>query len=122
MNIKRRKRIGNTLLIAGAGASIAMGCNRRSIISGNLMPPPMSELCIEVKPQEAAVRINSFPLTNENCISSYDGGNALIEATAEGYQDYTKEIIVMGPTNHVIEMVPKKEEESEKQEEGKEKE
>lgn len=106
MSIRRRKKIGQSLLIAGAGVSLNMACFEKVGNSGNLMPPPMVELCIEVEPETAAVTVNTISVPDGDCLEVYEGDTAIIEATAEGYQDHSEELSVTQDTTHSIEMIP----------------
>ena len=107
MSIRRRRKIGTALLIAGTGISmtVAGGC----ATSGNLMAPQsysplMVELCIEVEPETASVTVNQESVADGECIEAY-GYTASIEATAEGYEDYIEEIEISTSMTHTIEMI-----------------
>ena len=107
MNIYRRKTKGTPLLIATAGMGLTISaCVGKTVTSGNLMPPPMMELCIEVEPETAEVTIDDMLVADGECTQIYTE-TAIVEATAEGYQDYSAEVpVVEGTTTHNIEMVP----------------
>lgn len=118
MTIKRRKKIGATLLVAGAGVTVSM-VNACVGTSGNLMAPPLVQLCIDVEPETATVTLSdsymyedtaytggtdSLAITNGECTHVDEYSSVTISATADGYQDYSEEIVVEGKTTHAIEM------------------
>ena len=115
---RRRRLQGRPLLIAGTGMSaVIIGCSsgtdpeRELYVSGNLVAPPMLELCVEVSPEEASadatVTANSqaLPSTDPRCTSIYEGPVTL-EASAPGFADYTEALELTDDTNHTIVMVP----------------
>ena len=104
MPLKRRKKIGATLLVAGAGVTVSMtgACIG---VSGNLMSPPMVPFCIEVEPEDAEVYVEATVVANGECVEYYQGDHVTVTATADGYQDYEEEVVVSDDP-HVIEMVP----------------
>ena len=115
---RRRRLQGRPLLIAGTGMSaVIIGCSGgpdpepEVYVSGNLVAPPMLELCVEVSPEEASeeatVTTNSQPLpsTEPRCASVYEG-TVTLEASAPGFEDYSEELVLTGDTTHTIEMVP----------------
>ena len=108
MSIKRRKTTGKPLMLATAGLAVT-ACVGKEVTSGNLMPPQTIELCIEVEPENATVTVDGGPtpgtLADGECRDFYDG-RVEIEATAEGYQDYSETIELYAPTLLEIEMIP----------------
>lgn len=118
----RRRLQGKPLLVAGTSMSaLIIGCSEVTnpepevYVSGNLVAPPMLELCIEVSPEEAAaeatVTADSQPLSSTvpPCISVYEG-TVIIGAIAEGFQEYRDEFELTADTTHTITMVPEEEE------------
>ena len=103
MSIKRRRTIGASLLVAGAGISMTVACGTTT--SGNLMAPEMVQLCIEVEPETAAVTVNQASVADGECVDTYVGYTASIEATAEGYQDFTEEVEISASMTYTIEMI-----------------
>ena len=111
--IKRRKKIGNSLLTAAslAGTTLVMSScvSGKEVVSGNLMPPPDIELCIDVSPEDATVMVNSgwqeVEVPNGSC-EMFSPGGVQIEATAENYNDYSAELQLYEDTRHEIDMVP----------------
>mgnify|MGYP006085496271 CR=1 FL=1 len=108
LSIKRRRKIGASLLVAGAGISmtVAGGC----ATSGNLMAPPTSspimvELCIEVEPETASVTVNETSVPDGECIDTEAGYTASIEATAEGYEGFIDEVEISASMTYTIEMI-----------------
>ena len=119
MPIRQRKKIGNSLLVAGAGVTVSM-VSSCIATSGNFMSPPVVQLCIDVEPETATVVLSDaymYEDTAENggsysetvadgaCTYLNDYSTVTINATAEGYEDYTEEIMVDGSMTHTIEMV-----------------
>lgn len=109
MSIKRRRTIGAALLIAGTGISMTIACGDKDsgivgVISGNLMAPPLAELCIEVEPETASVTVNENTIADGACIEVYQDNPIDLKATAEGYQDYAEELTISEDTTHSIEM------------------
>lgn len=111
MSIRRRKRIGKSLLIAGTGITMGVGCfldnpfKKEEMISGNLMPPPMVNVCIEVEPNTARVLVDGAETADGTCTEVYEGDRVKIEATAEGYQKYEKEINADKSDGYNIQMI-----------------
>jgi len=106
MKINRRKTKGTPLLIATAGVGLTVtACIGKGVTSGNLMAPPMVELCIEVEPETAEVQVDGIAVVDGDCSQVYEG-IVTIEATADGYQDYSEDVEVYETTTHSIEMTP----------------
>lgn len=104
MRIKRRKKIGLSLLVAGTGISVGAGCAQEKIISGNTVAPPTADLCFDVKPETATVTVDQKPILNSQCTSVRRDSKVIVEATAGRYEDYKQEVLVSGNTTHVIQM------------------
>lgn len=104
MSIKRRALRGAPLLVASAGAVLAVGCDGGSIgtTSGNLVAPPEVELCVNATPEEAAVQIDGQDLNVETGCNSVWEGSHEITATAEGYDPYSETVEVYGDTTKEI--------------------
>ena len=106
MSIQRRKRIGKPLLVATAGVGLTVSSCTGKEGFGNLMPPPtedMVELCIDVTPDNADVTVQGVPVADEECIQTYQGTH-IVEATSEGYEDYTDYVDVTNDMTHTFEM------------------
>ena len=113
MNIKRRKRIGLSLLVASTGISMGIGCTTgekieekprvEDRVTGNLMPPPTIEFCVDVEPKTAEIKVNQSPLI-ESCTYVYPGANVIVEAEAKGFKKYKEEISVTEKKTHKIEL------------------
>lgn len=92
MSIKRRTLRGAPLLVASAGAAMAVGCDgiTTGTTSGNLVAPPPVELCVEVSPEEATVTLDGQAFDTEaGCQEVWEGSHTLA-ADAEGYAPYTE--------------------------------
>ena len=74
-------------------------------VSGNLMPAPSLELCIEVEPEEAEVLVDTAPVADGACTYVYTE-EVQITATAEGYEDYMETVPVPEDMTHTITMTP----------------
>jgi flagellar basal body rod protein FlgC len=104
MSIKRRKTTGKPLLIATAGVGLTVtSCIGKEVVSGNLMPPPMVELCIDVTPDEAAVTVDGVVVADEQCTQVYEG-MVQVDANAEGYVDYSENVEVYEDMTHEFEL------------------
>ena len=75
-------------------------------VSGNLMAPPLIDFCIDVEPETAEVTVNNEVVADGGCIDAYEGQVASVEASAEGYQDYSEQVPITGAMTHAIEMQP----------------
>ena len=122
MKIIKRKQFGKALLTASIGLGVSVvGCidnkdddtlngsevvNDDTSYSGNLMPPPMVELCIDVTPDEANVTVNETTVSDGECTDIYEGNPADIEASAEGYENFSETITVTEDMTYAIEMTP----------------
>ena len=95
MKIKRRRMRSRPLLAATGSATLLAGCVTGAT-SGNLVAPPMIELCVEVEPPEAeaAVTIDGWALEDDGCNEVEGWTTHTVEATAEGYQDYAEDVEV----------------------------
>lgn len=97
----RRRPSGTSLLRATSGVFVmSAGC----VITGNLVSPPMVQLCTTVEPAEATVLVNNGALDEDGCTSVCDGCSVSITATADGYQDYEETLVVNGDSDHSIEL------------------
>ena len=111
--IKRRKPVGGSLLAAAsvAGTTMVMAScvSGKEVVSGNLMPPPNIELCIEVTPEDAVVTVSDGwgvrEVADGSCDSVLDGP-VQVSATAEGYDDYAVELEIYEDITYEIEMIP----------------
>jgi hypothetical protein len=108
----RRPILGRPLLIAGTGASVLIACSgikatgdTEVYTSGNLVAPPMVQLCIEVSPPEADATVTAsgqtMPEAEPSCVQVYEGSIQLT-ASAEGYAPYEETLEVYVDTNHTI--------------------
>ena len=110
MKIVRRKKIGAALLTATTSSMFMTACDvLKPSVSGNLMPAPNFELCIEVEPEEAEVLVDTYPVPDGSCTSVYME-MVQITATADGYEDYEQTITVSEDITHTITMTPESEE------------
>ena len=110
MKIIRRKKIGTALLTATTSSLLITACDViKPSVSGNLMPAPTFELCIEVEPETANVIVDSSEVLDGECRNVY-APSAQVTATAEGYQDYEQIIDISEDTTHTITMIPESEE------------
>jgi len=110
MKIVRRKKIGTALLTATASSMLMTACDvLKPSVSGNLMPAPNFELCIEVEPETANVIVDYSEVLDGECTNVY-APSAQVTATAEGYQDYEETIAVSEDSTHTITMTPESEE------------
>jgi hypothetical protein len=73
--------------------------------SGNLMAPPMEEVCIEVEPESATVTVNGMPVADGTCTTVLKYRSVSISAWAEGYEGYQADVQVDTKITHVIQMV-----------------
>ncbi len=82
----------------GVGGSLACfgGNGPDSVPVGNLMPPPATELCIEVEPDVAGATVTLDGLArSEGCESTYAWEPALA-VTAPGYETHTETVQLHG--------------------------
>jgi len=100
MPIKRRKITGRPLLVATTALSVTISCTG-SVVSGNLMPPPDVELCIDVEPDSAVVLVQNEAFADEECKPIMEG-SYIVTATAEGYVDYEEQVDVFTDMTHQI--------------------
>ena len=80
-------------------------------VTGNLMPPPEIELCVDVTPDNAVVNISGAvdgdgTMADGDCESIYENMTIAITATAEGYEDYEEEQLFAEDSLHTIVMNP----------------
>jgi hypothetical protein len=91
---------GRSLLVASS--ALVAGCGGGSVV-GNLVAPPMYELCVTVVPAEAEVTIDQQPLEEDGCNTTWEGPHA-VAATADGYVPYEAEVQLSADTTHDITM------------------
>ena len=126
MKINRRRAVGQ-LLLGGVVAAGVIGCTADkedtlmgdtdfnivadSGVTGNLMPPPEIQLCVDVTPDNAVVNISgavdgNVTIADGDCEGIYENMTILITATAEGYEDHEEEQLFTEDTLHTIVMDP----------------
>jgi hypothetical protein len=98
---RRRRLTGKGLLVASAGA-VFVSCGGTT--SGNLVAPPMHELCLETDPDSAIVTANAMDVAADGC-TVLDEGDVSLTATADGFEPYEEVIRLLSPTTHTIEMI-----------------
>lgn len=98
--VHRRSLKGRALLVASA--VVVTGCSGGGAV-GNLVAPPMVELCVTVEPAEAEVAVDGAPLDADGCNTVYEGEHT-VTATADGYAPYEEQVEVTGDTDHDITM------------------
>ena len=105
MKIRRRALTGAPLLIAGAGAAVAVSACETT--TGNLVAPPQVELCLDVEPEglEFPVDVNGIRVDAPGCEDVYVG-DQLLQADVEGYELYEVLIGVTEPTEHTVVLTP----------------
>jgi len=103
MELRRRKLTGVPLLVAGVGAVGVVGCGTVAT-SGNLVAPPMYEVCVTVVPPDATVTIDAEPVDADGCLDVYEGSHQL-DASAEGYVPYSETINVTENTTYDVVLV-----------------
>jgi len=104
MKVRRRRLSGRPLLVAtSAGVALTITSCADST-SGNLVAPPQVQLCVEVVPDEATVSVDGVEWTDERCEDVWEGLHT-VDAVAEGYEDYSEEVMVDSPTTHEVTMV-----------------
>jgi hypothetical protein len=91
----RRRLTGHSLLVAST--TLVLGCPTGAV-SGNLVAPPMFELCVTAEPSTAAVQIDGVDLEADGCSSVYEGDHQLT-ASAEGYATYDESVSVTQDTD-----------------------
>lgn len=104
MSTRRRPLRGAPLLVASAGAAMAVGCDgiTTGTTSGNLVAPPPVELCVEVSPEEATVTLDGVAFDTEaGCQETWEGTHELA-AEAEGYEPYSETIEIYEDTTKEI--------------------
>jgi hypothetical protein len=74
--------------------------------SGNLVAPPMVELCVTVEPSTATVSVDGSPLDETLCRGVYEGSHDLT-AEAKGYVPYSAVVEVYADTVEDIVMTKK---------------
>ena len=110
MKVRQRRVTSTPLLLATSGLTITlMGCSViEPEVTGNLMPPPMVELCIEVEPKMAQVTVRGVPVSSGKCVEMFST-LVQVEATAEGYEPYKENLDVLAADkkmNHAIRLIP----------------
>ena len=95
----RRRMSGRPLLVASS--VLVASCGAGPV--GNLVAPPMYELCVTVVPAEAEVTIDQQPLEADGCNTTWEGTH-VVAATAEGYVPYEAEVQLSADTTHDITM------------------
>lgn len=111
---KRRKLQGRPLLVASAGAALAVGCGggQVPIRTGNLMPPPEPDhgvICVTVTPEEAVEtvtvhgQVSSGP---EHCVPVVAEGSVVVEVSAPGYTTYTTMVDLAEEVQLSVELEP----------------
>jgi hypothetical protein len=99
---KRRRSFGKPILTVSAAAVLA-SCG--GAVSGNLVAPPMVELCVIATPTTATVSINGV---EAECLHVEPCTTVTVTAAAEGFQDYEDQVIdTCSPQTVSIEMVEK---------------
>lgn len=88
------------------GCSLDYPVKREELVSGNLMPPPMVNVCIEVEPHTASVLVDGVKTTDGTCTQVDLSAVVVIEATADGYQKYEKQIQADQSDEYLIQMIP----------------
>jgi hypothetical protein len=103
--VKRRALLGTSLLVGSAGVVVVScgGGGDTAFVSGNLVAPPMFDVCVTVEPAEADVLINDSSLNDVGCAATYEG-EAVVKATAEGFVPYEETLIISGDRDHAIVM------------------
>jgi hypothetical protein len=91
-------------LLAGS-TTMVVGCFDGSTPVGNLVPPPMVELCVTPDPPSAVVEIDGVALEADGCNQVMIGGHS-ITATAPGYLPFQKTLSVGSDTQHSITLTP----------------
>lgn len=91
---KVRKLLGQPLLMASAGLSLAGGCHSPKPV-GNLMYPPHVEaqLCVDKTPESAMVFVDGSAVS-ERCttVEGYDGRPISLEISAPGYAAVSQQL------------------------------
>lgn len=96
----RRRLIGRPLMLASAG--MALGCtgfgnninDDMGYVTGNLVAPPMVQLCVKATPDTATVEIDGQTLGETGCQDAWEGSSALIRVSAEGFETHEQTIAV----------------------------
>lgn len=102
---RRRLAVGRTLLAASSGmVMVYSGCS--AAVSGNLVAPPLVELCITAEPETAEVKLDVATLDEAGCAPVYQASVVSIVATAEGYEDYEESLSVEADMTHAIALTP----------------
>ena len=110
----RRRKTGRSLLVATVGIAVsACGLDKKDdnlelMVTGNLVPPPTVELCVDIEPADAHVTVDDRLLTDKHCQQVYR--SAQIAATSDGYQDYNETVSVEQSKTIVVNMIPAAEE------------
>jgi hypothetical protein len=108
MSIGRRPLRGSPLLISAAGAVVTIACSGGAgrHPPGNLMAPPMIQVCVAATPPEAAVTVNGYAVDEQGCAGAYEQQMVTIDATLEGYEPYHEEYSPESELPHEIVLVP----------------
>lgn len=109
---ERRPLRGKPLMIATAGVILAVGCTGSAnngapdpIPVGNLMPPPMVQVCVKTVPEGATVTLNGA-VADGGCAEVYMGPTA-VTVSADGYTTYTGTVDPTGePPTITLEPAP----------------
>jgi hypothetical protein len=102
---RRRKLTTRSLLVASGSMVLACsGVTTKSdtgMVTGNLMPPPMIELCVVPTPAEAQIQIQGVDVDDKGCRNVYNGEIA-ISVTAEGHKPFSETVLVNVDTTHPV--------------------
>jgi|GEM_PF-3124980 len=105
--MKRRRTGKKTLLAASVGAATltfgGAGCKKEPPMhTGNLMAPPMVELCVTTDPPGGTVTIAESPVDARGCASVMQEGEVRVTAELPGYR--TKDIQVPADQSRTFQM------------------
>jgi hypothetical protein len=109
---RRRTSYDKALLTVKVGAVVVIS-SCVSAACGNLVAPPSVEVCTTVTPADAEAFVTvtggeglwTTPVDEEGC-SEVSGSSAVVEASADGYEDYLATVPLEGEDiTHDIELV-----------------
>ena len=102
----RRPLTATPLLVASS--ALVLGCQDivdkitdKGAVTGNLVAPPMYELCVDTEPADALVQIDGVDLEEDGCSSVYEGSHE-VTADAAGYAAHTETVEVLEDTTIAI--------------------